>query len=70
MDPGRINIRALDDIKLREPKEETGWRRAPYSFDALRATAGDSVLEEQKDENGNVKSFIVDNIIDYPTPAE
>ena len=66
---GTRRVTTSRDIKLREPKEETGWRVAPFPFEALYKVAGEFIIEEEKDENGHVKIFIVENKIENIIPV-
>lgn len=47
------------NIKLREPREETGWTLAKYSMETLYRAAEPWTVEEKTDGNENIKNFMV-----------
>ena len=56
-------------MKLREDKEASGWKIAKYTIDTLYRAAKDKVVKVVRDENENVKSFLVENEIEDVRPS-
>ena len=52
------------NIKLREPREASGWILAKHSMETLYRAAGESIIREEKDANEHVKMFLVEREIE------
>jgi hypothetical protein len=52
------------NIKLREPREPSGWMLSKQSMETLYRAAGESIIREEKDSNEHVKMFLVERAIE------